>query len=100
MVFRGAQAHQLAENAGAMRSKAARGAAFEVLAAVALRYGALDAVTSALTAALARAEHLAPALAELAAFAESKYGDSRLVRCGPALARHLIACSTLFCSCS
>ena len=78
----GAQAHQLAENAGAMRSKAARAAVFEVLAAAALRYGALDAVTSALTAALARAEHLAPALAELAAFAESKFGDSRLVRCG------------------
>ena len=68
-----------------MRSKAARGAVFEVLAAIALRYGALDAVTSALTAALARAEHLAPALAELAAFAEGKYGDSRLVRCAPAL---------------
>ncbi|KAK9839654.1 hypothetical protein WJX81_003584 [Elliptochloris bilobata] len=71
-------AHQLAESASAMRSKPARMAAFEVLAAVALKYGALEAVTGALTAALARAEHLASALAELAAFAENKFGDSRL----------------------
>ncbi len=75
-----AQAHQLAESAGAMRGKLARQAVFEVLAAGALRYGGLEAVAGALAAALARHEHLAVALAELAEFAEAKVGDSRLVR--------------------
>lgn len=63
-----------------MRSKPARQAVFEVLAAVALRYGGLEAVTGALAAALSKHEHLAAALAELAAYAEGKFGDSRLVR--------------------
>ncbi len=63
-----------------MRGKLARQAVFEVLAAAALRYGGLEAVAGALAAALARHEHLAVALAELAEFAEAKVGDSRLVR--------------------
>lgn len=63
-----------------MRSKPARQAVFEVLAAVALRYGGLEAVTGALAAALSKHEHLAAALAELAAYAEGKFSDSRLVR--------------------
>lgn len=63
-----------------MRGKPARSAAFEVLAAAAHRYGALESVAGALAAALSRHEHLAAGLAELAAIAEGKYGDGRLVR--------------------
>ena len=75
-----AQALQLVEDAGAMRSRPAREGAFGMLAACALRYGQLEAVAGALAAALARSEHLAAALPELAEYAEARHGDTRLVR--------------------
>jgi condensin complex subunit 1 len=63
-----------------MKSKATREGAFGMLAACALRYGQLEAVAAALVAALARREHLAGVLPELAEHAEGRYGDARLVR--------------------
>ena len=75
----GLQAQLLLESAGAMKSKTAKDGAFAVLSTCALKYGHLEAVAGAAVAALARNEHMAVALAELAEYSQAKYDDARLV---------------------
>ncbi len=84
------QAQLLLESAAAMKSKTSRDGAFAVLSACALKYGQLEAVAGAAVGALARNEHMAAALAELAEYSQAKYDDARLVSPSPTFSTHNI----------
>lgn len=76
-------------SASAAKDKAAKEAAFKVLACCALRYKQLEQVLAALTDMLNKDEHMSSVCAELAEYAAKQLGDNQLV------CRHM---SWLYCS--
>ena len=64
----------------AAKDKAAKEAAFKVLACTALQYKQLEHVLATLTDMLNKDEHMSVVCAELAEYAAKQLGDNQLVR--------------------
>ena len=75
------QAILLISSSSAMKDKAAKEAAFRVLACAALQYKQLDHLLAVLTDMLNKDEHMSVVCAELAEYAAQHFGDHQLVSC-------------------
>ena len=95
------QAILLISSSSSLKDKAAKEAAFRVLACAALQYKQLDHLLAVLTDMLNKNEHMSVICAELAEYAAQHFGDNQLVsslvaKCSP----ECLACNYNFSICT